>query len=308
MSFSLVSRRRSPHGPFLPMLALPLIAVLLAVLPTSADVPADRTVEGTYGEPMHYPKFFDETAFDVAIRRAAGEPSRPVPGVRAAVFPHHWLAGHLITETLRDIAASGDFDRVILIGPNHVNAGSPIAATSDLAWQTPVGRLDADEGAVAGLEQAGAAAIEPGVLTYEHSIAGIVPALAYYLPDAHIVPIITRHGMTADEVHSLANLLADMMSERTVLLASVDFSHYLPAEIARSRDGETITALENFNTATILGFDNDHLDSAPSMATLVETMRLIGATSFDLRDNTNSADLGGPPNEPVTSYVTGFFQ
>lgn len=300
--------RRPLRTPLVPALALSLIALSLLAAPSATNVPAGLQTGQRVGVPMHQAAFFDAPAFDAAVRRAAEEPAQPMTGVRAAVFPHHWLAGRLITGTLRDVAESGEFERVVLVGPDHVNAGSTSAATSDLAWQTPFGPVQPDESAVGALTKAGAASTEPGVLTYEHSISGIIPALAYYLPNARIVPISLRHGMREAEVLAMAELLASMMDEHTILLASVDFSHYLPAEIARARDRETIAAIESLDTATVLGFDNDHVDSPPSIAVLMETMRLVGTAAFELRDNTNSADMGAPPNEPVTSYVTGFFR
>jgi hypothetical protein len=40
----------------------------------------------------------------------------------------------------------------------------------------------------------------------------------------------------------------------------------------------------------------------------METMRLAGATEFELRENINSSDLGGPALAPVTSYITGYYR
>jgi hypothetical protein len=40
----------------------------------------------------------------------------------------------------------------------------------------------------------------------------------------------------------------------------------------------------------------------------METMRLLGATEFEPRENINSSDLGGSAQAPVTSYITGYYR
>jgi AmmeMemoRadiSam system protein B len=231
-----------------------------------------------------------------------------MPGARAVIVPHHWLAGHLILGSLRDLAASGDYRRIILIGPNHVNAGGGAVITSDLAWQTPFGLVEPDGEAIGGLTSEGVAVSEPSVLTYEHSVAGIVPAIGYYLPDVRVVPLVLRSDVTPAEVGRLATALAPLLDGETALIAAVDFSHYLSAQQARQNDRETLEALQSLDSSRILSFSNEHLDSPASIAVLMDTMRLLGATEFELRENMNSSDLGGPAFPPVTSYVTGHYR
>ena len=56
-----------------------------------------------------------------------------------------------------------------------------------------------------------------------------------------------------------------------------------------------------------MSFRNEHLDSPGSMATVVETMRLLGATRFDLRENAVSSEIAGHALDRATSYIHGFF-
>ena len=223
-------------------------------------------------------------------------------------MPHHWLAGHLILGGLRDLAASGDYQRIILIGPNHVNAGGAAVITSDIPWQTPFGVVQPDAAALRWLLNVGSARSEPDVLTYEHSTAGIVPAIAYYLPDAQVIPLALRHDITTAEVKRLASVLAPLLDSRTTLVAAVDFYHYLSAAEASQRDGETLEALHSLDSSRILSFGDEHLDSPAALAVLMETMRLQDSTEFELRENTNSSELGGPAQAPVTSYIYGYYR
>jgi AmmeMemoRadiSam system protein B len=285
---------------------LALVILALLFLPSRPD--ASGLVSPAVARPVHPVVFFDDQAFVQAIGRTEAADPAAMTGARAVILPHHWLAGHLILGSLRDLAASGDCRRIILIGPNHVNAGGGAVITSDLAWQTPFGLVEPDGEAISRLTSDGVALTEPSVLTYEHSVAGIVPAIAYYLPDVRVVPLVLRSDVTPAEVETLATALAPLLDEETALIAAVDFSHYLSAHQARQNDRETLEALRSLDSSRILSFSNEHLDSPASIAVVMETMRLLGATEFELRENINSSDLGAPALPPVTSYVAGYYR
>ena len=69
-----------------------------------------------------------------------------------------------------------------------------------------------------------------------------------------------------------------------------------------------VADLDSLDSSRILSFGDEHLDSPPSMAVLVEAMRLSGAGDFQLRENTNSSELGGSALAPVTSYIYGYYR
>jgi len=286
--------------------ALALIAFTFLLLPSTPHEAGPAS--GAIARPTHPLTFFDDQAFAQALSRAEATDPAPMPGARAVIVPHHWLAGHLIVGSLRDLAASGDYRCIILIGPNHINAGGAAVITSDLAWQTPFGLVEPDGDAIRRLTSDGVALSEPSVLTYEHAVAGMVPAIAYLLPEARVVPLVLRSDLTSTEVETLAAALAPLLDGETALVAAVDFSHHLPAQQARQSDRETLEALQSLDSSRILSFSNEHLDSPASIAAVMETMRLLGATEFELRENINSGDLGGPALAPVTSYITGYYR
>jgi AmmeMemoRadiSam system protein B len=292
-----------------------VVAALVSTGPTEPRVaagPAEPRVAAGPAEPRvaarpaHPPAFFDARTFTLSRLRVP--PLRPAPGARGLIVPHHWLAGHLILAGLRDLAAGGRLRRVVLLAPNHIGAGGALVTTSDRPWETPLGRVEADGEAVRSLVGTGAARLAPDWLTHEHSIDGLMPALAAALPGIRVVPLAVHSGLRRDEVQARARALARLAGDGTAFVASVDFSHYLPPEEARIRDGETLAALRALDSAAVLGFSNEHLDSPGSIAILMETMRLLGATHFELRANTNSAELMGKAPAGVTSYVYGLYR
>ena len=73
------------------------------------------------------------------------------------------------------------------------------------------------------------------------------------------------------------------------------------------RDELTLAALRSFDSARLFTMDNDYLDSPPSIAVLLETMRLIGSDDLTLFENTNSGLLAGDELAPTTSYFAGYY-
>jgi AmmeMemoRadiSam system protein B len=286
--------------------AVAIISLAFALLPSSRGQPALDSI--AQAQPAHALIFFDDRAFSLALARAEATDPSPMPGARAVIVPHHWLAGRLILSGLRDLAASGDYRRIVLIGPDHVNAGDAAVTTSDRSWQTPFGLVQPDAGAIDRLISAGLVRSEPEVLTYEHSVAGIMPAIAYYLPEARVVPLVLRHDLTPLEVKRLAAALAPLLDHSTAIVAAVDFSHYLSTNEARQQDRDTLAALRSLDSSSILSFGDEHLDSPASIGVLMEAMRLVGNTDFVLRENSNSSDMGGSLSAPVTSYIYGYYR
>jgi AmmeMemoRadiSam system protein B len=230
-----------------------------------------------------------------------------MPGARALIVPHHWTAGPLIVGPLRDLAATREVRRVILIGPNHTNSGGATLITSDRRWSTPSGAAAPDGSALAALASAGAA-VEPDVLRYEHSVAGIVPAVRHALPHASITPLIIKRTATNVDVARVAAALAPLLAdEGTVIVAAVDFSHGLPPDAARVRNAETRAILDRLAASELLALGNEHLDSPAAVAISIEAARAAGITAFELRANATSAEFA-PADDGVTSYLVGYFR
>ncbi len=270
-------------------LVLAAALVLLAGL-SCRDVQPEAAQAPVVARPSHPALFFDEATFFKAVAAADSGlgPEGPVAG---GIIPHHWLAGHLITAFFRGLAEGDPPETIVLIGPNHANAGSARVLTSDLAWATPFGLVEPAQEWIRGLSDNGLVEIESSVLTTEHSVAGIMPAIKYYLPDARVVPLVLSGDLTGAEARRLSQALAGQWDESVVLVAAVDFSHYLVRSEAERYDAITLEALRTFDTAALSTFDNRYLDSPASIGVLMDTMLQLGADEFVLLENTNSGAL-----------------
>jgi AmmeMemoRadiSam system protein B len=116
-----------------------------------------------------------------------------------------------------------------------------------------------------------------------------------------------RSNLSEEDARRVSAVLARLFPG-SLMVASIDFSHYRSAAEARARDAETLSAIRSSRVGRILSFGNDNLDSPGSLAILLDTMRLTGASRFVLRANTDSSALGGSALGGVTSYIHGFFR
>jgi MEMO1 family protein len=167
-----------------------------------------------------------------------------VGGVRGIVSPH---AGYPYSGAVagRAFAAldpdfSGTF---VVIGPSHRGC---LTCASAIPWETPVGILDTDAAFVREL------GIEVDEFSHqgEHSLEVQMPFIKYRFPRTRIAPV-----MMGDQgPRSAADLAGKILKarERTGreirIIASSDFSHYVPEEVAREDDLYAIQALENLDT------------------------------------------------------------
>ena len=261
-------------------------------------------VDQGFVHPM-YP--FDIEAFASDVRHSEQEVafSFTVP-IKGGLIPHHTLPGALLSRFFRELSKQ-DPTTVIIIGPNHPDAGSFRVLTSGAPWETPFGRIESDEAKVAMILDLPIAGTDEEILSMEHSIAGVLPFVKYFLPDTKVVPIAVDSRLTRTDIRLLSEAIARMSDGRTVVLAAVDFSHYLPARVAEEKDRETGPLLRGFRTEEILRLGNDHVDSPTSVVVFLETMRKLGAMDMDLLANTNSGRLLSNDRAPSTSYFFAGF-
>ena len=168
----------------------------------------------------------------------------PVEGVRGIVSPHAGypysgaVAGRAFAAL--DPAFQGTF---VLVGPSHRGY---LTCASAIPWETPVGIVDADAAFVQEL------GIEVDEFSHrgEHSLEVQMPFIKYRFPRARIAPV-----MMGDQgPRSAADLAGKILKaqERTGrdirIIASSDFSHYVPEEVARKDDLYAIEALGTLDT------------------------------------------------------------
>jgi hypothetical protein len=245
--------------------------------------------------------FYNEELFYKGIYESQGN---TIQEIRAVILPHHLLATVFIAESLKSI--SDKMPVIILIGPNHSEKGEDKFIISDNNWSTPFGIVYSDENIIASLLQNDLTGKDDATVTQEQSVLGIIPYIKYIIPDAKVVPMIVKHDASSSDVESVSETIYKIMSgnKHVILIASIDFSHYLRSMDALEKDEETLKAINERNYSQILSYDNDHLDSPVSLALLLKSLEKLGKYDIKILDHSNSSILMKKDSSETTSYFS----
>jgi len=222
------------------------------------------------------------------------------PGIdaRGIVSPH---AGYVYSGETAACAFSTiqpDFDGTfVIIGPSHRGY---MTSASAVPWETPLGIVDVDKEFVDALD----IDIDEASHQSEHSIEVQVPLIKYRFPRARIAPIIM-----GDQSYEAAASLAEHLlraiehtGKNVRIVASSDFSHYVPDKVARRQDLSVIDALNTLDIpefyrrlqetgATVCGYG--------PIASMCITCRSLGAERGELLRYTTSGDVTGDFDQVV---------
>jgi MEMO1 family protein len=164
----------------------------------------------------------------------------PERHLRAAIVPHAGFAysGAIAAHAYAAIAAERPPSSVLILGVNHAAEGLP-AALSDRAWMTPLGPVQADHALVNALGRPPISVDEAAHLP-EHSIEVQLPFLDYVLPHPRFAALMISFAEYSF-LKEVGRVVAEAIRGRDVLvIASTDFSHYIPPARAEELDRRAI--------------------------------------------------------------------
>lgn len=220
------------------------------------------------------------------------------PQVRGILVNHHLFAEKFIADEFEKVSHLNP-SVVVLIAPNHFDAGFSRILTTDRTWNIAEGELKS------------ASYLLPDVDVYddpfnrEHGIYNIVPFVKKTFPSSRIIPLILKENASAEEIDALAHNLHETMPSDTLFVGSFDFSHELPSDVAEFHDVMSFAAITNRDFETIPHLD---IDSRAGLRLLLKTMELYGARGFELGVMANAARIANQPESADnTSYITGRF-
>jgi MEMO1 family protein len=304
------------------------LSAFTAIAPSGGD-PALRPGFGNPADirsrpfylPCQYSSFADDTALYAGAYRSAEEligGTRAARGagvssngedersgrIAAGTISHHLFIRNLIAEYFIGLARYVHPKRIIVIGPNHHARGHSPVALSQLGWKTPFGFVEPDMDAIRKISSSGFASVEEEPFVNEHSIGALVPFIGRTFPGAHIVPIIFKKVAKRQDCIKLAGVIAGLM-DSTLVLASLDFSHYKTSEEAEKEDVASLDVLRSLSMERV---DEAFVDSRPALLTLISLCRNIGVLTVEVVQHTNSGILSHDPRVACTSYINTFIR
>lgn len=216
------------------------------------------------------------------------------------IVPHHLLASQYIANLIK-MSNGREIKNVVIIGPNHENIGADFIAATKAKWQTPFGYLETNNELVDYFLSDFDLTSDQYVFAREHSIGAIVPFVKYYFPQAKIVPIVFSSYAGLREAERVNEWLVENLPEKSLIIISIDFSHYLTKEEADHNDKIIKQLINNRDIEKIIKLNNDYVDSPVSLAAA-----LLFANKKELKTsiihNSNSFDFSVIKPTETTSY------
>ena len=249
-----------------------------------------------------YPlRFYQAERFRRAVRAAAKvPPAAAAPGARGVV-PHQLPGSPLIARLFAAAARGRHPSVVVVLAPNHRLRGAGRLLVSDHDWETPFGLLRADREMARALDESGAARMGPEPFAAEHSVGVLVPFVQHYLPEARVLPVLLGHP-DAPAVRRLVHVLDSLLPPDTLVVASVDFSHYLPRRQSDAKDRETLEWLRAFDLDRLFRARPDHADCPEALVALLLLMQRRGSGRMHVWGHDNSGALAHDDHGPTTGY------
>ena len=252
----------------------------------------------------------------------ANAPEHFIPRLKALVCPH---AGYEFSGQTAAIAykllAGRDVQTVVVMGPSHYAWFTNACIPNADAYQTPLGLVPISPKAK------GLASVAPFVLepqcpvqrpqwwrqapkpapeaghdtpeTWEHSVEVQVPFLQKVLKNFKLLPIVIGEADPAQ----VANGLAGMIDDQTIVVASSDLSHYHTYAAAKGLDDRCVKAICDLDIDTMA--TQEACGKTPILA-LLHLARQKGWKA-QLLDYRNSGDVTGDKDRVVGYTAVAFY-
>ncbi len=174
----------------------------------------------------------------------------------------------------------------VIVGPNHYY---PIVSASDEPWLTPLGQVDVNTAFIEKLD----IDVNNEANKEDNAIELQVPFLQHLFKDFTIVPI-TMGLQGPESIARVSNALQCVADEDFVLIASSDFTHYEPDQVARQRDHWAIEPILKLDTAEFLARSRStSICGFGPIAVAMEFAKQRGAERGELVNYSTSAETCG---------------
>lgn len=269
-----------------------MLLVIVACVITSAQAANQAPFASLYSDPKPF--------LDAIAQERRPPPQLPVTGISV---PHHLLAADLIARGFQ-AAAGNRYDRVIILSPDHFSRSRRPMATTRRDIETVFGLVHNDKVTSSALLADNALFDDSDLFTKEHGIAALLPFVRHFFPGAKVVPIAISYSASREDCeHALASI-EKLIGPRTLVVQSTDYSHYLSADTARTRDQETLNIIAaNDADAVMHLLQPAHMDSRASQYIQMRLQRSVFKSSATVIANRNAAQYSEMGGARTTSYI-----
>jgi AmmeMemoRadiSam system protein B len=255
---------------------------------------------------------FSVFAVDIREIRAAiakvGARPRPDARVSGITVPHHLLAADLMAQGFWSATGGDSHERIVVLLPDHFGRSKSAFASTERSFTSVLGPVPNDVVASRSLPAHQGLFEASDLFEKEHGLQVLLPFIAHYFPGVPIVPIAISARSKRNQWDEAIAILRPLLTRRTLIVQSTDFSHYLPLELAKQRDQEVLNVLATADIESLAAMRQpDHMDSIGAQYLQTQLQEIVfGARSLVIA-NLNSQDYIGARVDKTTSYIVQVF-
>lgn len=228
--------------------------------------------------------------------------------IAGGIVPHHLLAKEIIQNFFGYIFSKEKPDTIVLLSPDHfqsVNLCKKISFIS-LEPQTKIFEgLLVENFLLNKVSEKNNFCFNNSFVKSDHGITNLLPYIKNYSQSIKILPILIPSTISEEQVISLIETINSQASQKIMVIASVDFSHYLPKDVAEFHDVKSIRTLLNFEKDN---FQNLEVDCWQCLYGARLFAKLQNHESPKVIDYGNSTDFSKIEGDETTSYFSVVFE
>lgn len=224
--------------------------------------------------------------------------------ILALIVPHagYDYSGQVAAYSFKQLENTR-FKKIIIISPSHYVGFDGISIYNKGSFETPLGLVKIDEELAGRIIQRNKRFIfYPEAHQKEHAIEVELPFLQriYKDKDFRIVPIVMG-SPASEDIKILSDALYDVADNDTLIIISVDLSHYYPYDKAVALDASGINAVKNLDPDQLVRQINDkatEIDAPVAVLAMIVFANHSGAKA-ELLKYANSGDVTGDKSRVV---------
>ncbi len=219
----------------------------------------------------------------------------------AAIAPHagYYYSGWVAAYSYSALKNTKP-ETIAVIGPNHTGYGFGVSVGKSDEWETPLGKVTID------VEKAHEITQEDFVLdssahAYEHSIEVQIPFLQKTFKEFKILPICVM-DQNKETMKKLGDSLDKVLGKKDLVIASTDFSHYVPYSEAYKNDLKAIKKIEELDIDGLyetIRENNISMCGYGCVAAAIQFAKKRGAKKAELLKYATSGDVTGDKAQVV---------
>ena len=229
----------------------------------------------------------------------------------SGVVPHHLLATEIIDDFFSYISSHGKPETIVILSPDHFQSGilNDDNTFITLDWKSGSGKKEFENIKIDSLLGKKLAddnkiALNSSAIVYDHGITNLIPYIKKYFPESKFLPILIPIDIAKEQIEHLVKTINIESPAQTIIIASVDFSHYLPPHAAGFHDEKSIRVLLNFEEDN---YDNIEVDCWQALYAARLFAKLRQKEVPHIIAHKNSVDFSKLYSEITTSYFSVAF-